>query len=71
MQKEKGVQSDLLVCIALYVLHQLLIQPFGFIDILDYAKLSCFEWISIINDLLGKVPLEGSYADHNDITYDS
>ena len=50
-------------CVALCVLHhQLLIQPlYGFIhvvDILDYAKQSFLEWVSIINDLLGKVQLE-------------
>ena len=27
----------------------------GFIDIQDYAKLSCLEWVSIISDLLGEV----------------
>ena len=44
--------------VALYVLHQLLIQPlYGLKDILDYVKQSFFEWVSIINDLLGKVQL--------------
>ena len=42
-------------CVALCVLHQLLIQPYyGFIKILDYVKQSLIEWVSIINYLLGK-----------------
>ena len=47
-------------CVALYVLHQVLIQPYnGFKDILDYVKQSFLEWVSIINDLLGKVQTDG------------
>ena len=42
--------------VALCVLHQFLIQQqYGFIDILGYAKQSFLEWVSMINDLLGKV----------------
>ena len=40
-------------------------RPMGFRDILDYAKQSFLEWVSMINDLLGKVQPDGSYADHN------
>ena len=43
-------------CVALYVLHQLLIQPeYGYKDILDYVKQSFLELVSMINDLLCKV----------------
>ena len=43
-------------CVALYVLHQLLIQPqYGFKDILDYVKQFFLNRVSMINDLLGKV----------------
>ena len=46
-------------CVALYVLHQVLIQLYnGFKDILDYVKQSFLERVSIINDLLGKVQTE-------------
>ena len=42
--------------VAHYVLHQLLIHPeYDFIDILDYAKQSFLECLSIINDWLGRV----------------
>ena len=46
-------------CVALYVLHQLIIQPlYGFKGILDYVEQSFLEWVSTINDLLGKVQPE-------------
>ena len=46
-------------CVALYVLYQVLIQPyFGFEDIRDYVKQSFHEWVSIITDLLGNVQPE-------------
>ena len=44
-------------CVALDVLHPLLIQPYGFNDILDYVKQYFLEWVSMFNDLLGKVQL--------------
>ena len=41
-------------CVALCVLHQLLIQPYyGLIEILDYVKQSLIEWVSMINYKLG------------------
>ena len=38
------------------MLHHIIIQPYyGFKDILDYLEQSSLEWVSMINDLLGKV----------------